>query len=226
MPDLPSYGTGAVAPYASGLPSGSSSWSSFGSSGGSGSDGGSGFDWSGLGKVAAPFVASIFGPSNPYEKDTLDTANTLKGLGAADKATGSAALAPVLAYLKAIAGGDPTAIQEATAPQRAKIIDQYDTAKKAITQQPRGGGQASAALSLEGKKASDLATTASSARTAGVQQLGSLGESIFNTGAQEQTSGLESALKAFQGLSQDKQKTNAGFGAAIGAALPFIFGLF
>lgn len=218
MPNLDSTTT---FPTSGSMPSGSSSWSSFGGGGSSGGDGSS-FDWAGLGKVAAPFVASAFGPGNPYKGDLNTLATQAMSAGTADKAAGTSALAPVLKYLQAIVGGDPTAVMEATAPQRARIIDQYDTARKAITQQPRGGGQASGALNLEAKKASDLATTASSARSDAVKEAGSIGTSLFQTGAQEQSSARDTAMRAFQSLSQGQDKSNAEIGSAIGAALPFI----
>lgn len=207
------------------MPSGSSSWSSF--NGGSGGDSSAdGFDWGGLGGIAAPFVASLFGPKNQFSGKLEDTANKALTLGTDDKAAGKNALAPVLKYLTAIAGGDPSAVLEATAPQRARVLDQYDTARKAITQQPRGGGQASGALKLEASKASDLATTASSARSEGVKELGAIGTNLNAQGAQEQETGITAAMNAFKSLSADKQQSNEGIGKAIGAAIPFLLALF
>jgi hypothetical protein len=217
MANLDAYLT---TPTSSTMPSGSSSWSSFGGDPSSG--GFSGSDLAGWGKIAAPFVTAAFGPGNPYKGDVENIGKQALTFGAADKAAGTNALAPVLKYLTALVSGDPSSVMEATAPQRARIIDQYDTARKALAQQPRGGGQASAALKLEQGKASDLATTTSAARSEGVKSLAAVGTNLVQTGAYEQETGLQAALRAFQGLSQQKDASNADFGKAIGMALPFI----
>ena len=220
MPNLDSTPT---TPNSGTMPSGSSSWSSFG---GDPSSGGSSFDWGGLAEGASPFIASLFGGTNTDKTALRDTATKELSAGKDTKAAGAGALSPVLKYLQAIAGGDPAAVMDATAPQRARILDQYDTARKAITQQPRGGGQASAALNLEGRQASDLATTAATARSEGVKELGTLGTNLTEIGAREHESGMSNAMRAFASLSDSTDKSNSELGSAIGAALPMIFGLF
>ncbi len=207
------------------LPSGGSGVSTPQSSGG----GGFGADVTGAITGAVPLLLSLFGPGNSNqalaENLTGSLAKTGASLGAQGlqtSSTGNAALAPVLQYLRAVVGGDPTALNEATQPEQKRVIDQYDTAKKALAFLPRGGGQASAVLNLEGKKASDLSNVVASARAAGVKDLGSLGEMLLNTGNQQQAQGANETATAAQlagKLGEDTTKSQAGLGSSIGSAI-------
>jgi hypothetical protein len=184
-----------------------------------------------LAGAVAPLLISLFG-NNPYKSRTEAGATQLQqlsaALGAQGKATaqtGTEALSPVLRYLMAVAGGDPSALLQATQPERGRILDQYDTARKNLMNLPRGGGQAGAAAQLEVGKARDLADTTATARREGVSQLGQLGQNLLQFGGQEQAyslQGLEGALQAFERLSAGQDAQLAGLGKALGAALPFI----
>jgi hypothetical protein len=227
---LPAFGNGAGSTGS--LPAGGTSWGSFGSAP---SGGGSWWDSNGSSTIKgisaiAPLVTSLFG-SNPYTDKRDQTTDQLKQLattlgtqGQSIAGQGQAALAPVLKYLQAVAGGDPAAINAETAPERAKVLDQYDTARKAIQFAPRGGGQASATIGAGAKAASDITSLTAAAHRQGVTDLGNLGKNLLDTGVTEQhnaASELNSVLQAYDKAKQERAATNTGLGSAIGSALSF-----
>jgi hypothetical protein len=209
------------------LPSGGGSTPS---SGGLGSNAGN------LAKSFGPLLLSLFG-SNPYQGKAAAGADQLTKLSGSLADTGKSltgqgqdALGPVLQYFKALAGGDRAALLEATAPDRARILDQYDTARKTVANTtPRGGGQAGAVSQLEGRQASDLVTSLSSARTSGANALAGLGSTLVGQGTQATEAAattLDDAVRQFQQLSASKTATNADLGGAIGAMIPFLLAAF
>lgn len=228
---LPAFGNGVGSTGS--LPAGGSSWGSAGSA--PGGDQGSWWDNNGSTAIkgiaaGAPLIASLFG-SNPYTEKRDQTADQLKQiattLGAQGKdiaGQGQAALAPVLKYLQAVAGGDPAALNAETAPERARVLDQYDTARKAIQFAPRGGGQASATINAGARAASDITTMTAAAHRQGVSDLGNLGKGLLDSGVNEQhnaASELASVLQTYDKAKQERAASNSGLGAAIGQALSF-----
>lgn len=203
-----------------------------GTSGKMDSGGGSYADLAG---AVVPLLFSLFGGKNKAQEAlTADTgklrelSTSLFGQGKSVAGMGQAALAPVLKYFMALAGGDPSAMLEATAPERARVLDQYDTSKKAFQFGPRGGGQASATATLEASKASTLSTQAAEARRAGATALGTLGESLTGRGISAEEgalTGFESILASEERQAEETRRTQEGLGGAIGkvvtAALPF-----
>lgn len=185
--------------------------------------------WGDALEAGLPLLLSLLGPEN---KD-LTAARTgaadlskmgldLSKAGGKLSAEGQAALAPVLRYLTAVAGGDPAALFEATAPERKRVLDQYDTAKQALGFEPRGGGRASSVMELEAQKASDLATLPAEARRAGVSELGDLGGLLASLGVQTRGQGVGATSQAAQisaMLGQQTEQRQAGLGAMIGKTL-------
>jgi hypothetical protein len=232
----PSHGTGA--PPFMGLPSGGGSPRTSGSP--VASDEGDGRDWGGLIEAGVPLLFSLFGPKNKEEEaakgsaaDLQGFATSLFGQGQGMTAQGQGAMAPVLKYLMAVAGGDPTALFEATQPERARVLDQYDTAKKAMEFAPRGGGRASSTLDLEARKASDLSSMTAEARRSGVRDLATVGGGLIAEGGRAQSSAanaMEHALAGFQGLSAQTAQKHAALGSSIGktiaTALPLVLSFF
>lgn len=204
------------------------------------SSGDSGSWWdnnsSGVGKIvsgAAPLLMGLFG-SNSQKDKGASTADDLKSMATSMGKTGKTlsdeglgALGPVFKYLMAVAGGDPGSLQAATEPQRARVMDQYDTARRGAQFMPRGGGQSNAMLDTNAKEASDLSTILASARTEGVKDLGNLGKSTLDSGitaTNDAANSLNQALTAYTKQGEDQSKSNEGFGSALGgflsAALP------
>ena len=209
-------------------------------SGGSGSSssGSGGFNYGNIAQGVVPLLLSAFGPKNQFQGQTADLASQLQkmstGIGAQGQKTagqGTDALSGILKYFQDLAGGDPNAVLSAAGPDRARIIDQYDTAKKALSTAPRGGGATSAALNLETRKAGDLATATQTARASGAAGATQIGSTLLNAGTQQEgqaITGIDSALKAFEQLSKDKTADLASWGTVIGKSLPFLlagFGL-
>jgi hypothetical protein len=217
-----SYGSTGAPGDASSLPSG----------GGSG-DGGP--DWGGIAGAVAPFVASAFG-NNPYkgQRDTnIDAvstlAKTLAQQGGGLSAEGQQALSPVLQYLFAVTGNDPAALNTAIQPEKARVLDQYDTARKALQFTPRGGGQASATLQAGARAASDISTLTAEARRTGISNLATLGKGLLDTGVGETNAAARAYgdAAALYGRASDAQGSSlASFGAALGKALPAIIAAF
>lgn len=236
---LPSRDT---VPALGSLPSGTPpSLGSTGSPGGSfdlggGGSGNSGNATGGIAGAAAPLLLSLFG-SNPYTSKVEAGADALKssgehlqGQGRDLSSMGAGALAPVLSYLAKVTGGDPSALLAATLPQRKRVIDQYDTARKNLANTtPRGGGTASIAGELGAHEASDLAATTATARTEGINEAAQLGISLSGQGIYAQNAGgneIAQSTDIYGQLQRQRAASNAGFGQAIGSFLKLATPLF
>jgi hypothetical protein len=132
-------------------------------------------------------------------------------------------------YLKSLTGNDPSAIMAATAPERGRVMDQYDTARKAIAQfGPRGGGQAAAFSDASFREASDLSDITAGARQGAVGQLGQLGLSATGLGLSAQqlaSADLNTVLNAVltrEGHDVGKRGQNMAAWADAGEALGMI----
>jgi hypothetical protein len=215
LPSRPTVGNTGVLPTSSG-----------GGAFSSGNDSGGGSNWSkigGLAQTALPGVLALFGGHDNKQaseatgatEDLRAMAQSLFGAGAKNQAVGADAMAPVLQYLARVAGGDPAALFGATQPERTRVLDQYDTARKSLMFNPRGGGQASATAALEASKASTLTSQTAAARTAGVQTAAALSSDLIHTGAQESAAGtadLARAINAFESQAKrtDEQQKESG----------------
>lgn len=127
------------------------------------------------------------------------------------------ALAPVLQYFKQIASGDPQALLQATMPERGRVIDQYDAARKsAATALPRSGGATSALLNSYVSEANQLSDITASARKEGMSAAGNLGISTAGlslTADQLASADLDSIIRAVFGQQQlDVQKRGQTMG--------------
>lgn len=187
----------------------------------------------------ASLVAGLFGNNPAKDKaagitDKLSTlSDALSSQGEKTHATGMDALQPVLKYLNGLLSGNPADVQAATAPERASILNQYDTARTTLERTaPRGGGQVSAMGALEGQKASQLATTTATARSGAADKLSQLGTTLTGQGLSAEAyagSDLATAVQASQRASEQQAKSNSDAGASIGGfiadALPFLLAL-
>lgn len=134
-------------------------------------------------------------------------------------------LGPVNDYLKAILGGDQNALMEATKPERRRVIDQYAAAKKAIAEfTPRGGGQATAMLNLQGKQAGDLAGVTSGAKQNALGLATSLGSQYNATAAQQQGMAQNALGQALSGQTQ-QDATKAGNWQSLAQGAGMILGM-
>ncbi len=193
---------------------------------------GSPVNWGSLAGIAAPFLIALLG-SNPYKGLTTNAAGQLAtlakqlgGEGHQIAGQGLETLGPVLQYLTALAGGDPQALANATQPERARVLDQYDSARKALQFLPRGGGQAGAVMQAGSKAAGDIGSLTADARRSAVGTLGTLGKGLLEEGLTEEryaTDALTQVINAYLALSQNQSSQLAGLGRAVGTALPYVF---
>jgi hypothetical protein len=228
MADLPAGKQAGVSSIGSLVsPSGSSSNDDTSDDGGS--------VWGKVGKLlpgVGGVLGALFGQKQtdnvtPQINKVNKGADALNAQGKQLFGTGTDALGPVLKYFQALSSGDPSAALAATQPQRGRVIDQYDAARKSAGQfGPRGGGGASSELELRGKEAGQLADTTSQARSEGATQLASLGKDITQQGlSAEETANQQMASVLQPLLEQQKQHAEStggfwkGLGDLAGAAI-------
>jgi hypothetical protein len=175
------------------------------------------------------------------EDDPNDPTNMLSRFGQQKMQTGedligdgSDAMRSVLSYYKDLTGNDPAALLQATAPQRGRVMDQYDTARKAISSfSPRGGAGASIGAQSYLSEASDLSDVTNEARTDAFAQQGQIGQNLLGLGLSSQqlaSADFDTVLRAIltrEGHDVSKRGQNmdawGGIGEAAGSILADIF---
>lgn len=144
-------------------------------------------------------------------------------------ASGADALGPVLQYFRQLAGGDPSALMAATAPDRTRVVDQYDTARRSISNfSPRGGGTNASLATSRFNEGTDLATLTSNMRTNAANKLGDVGTSLegLSLSADQLASmDLNSVIQAILAQKAQKAQAMGGFGQALGSIAGHIVGL-
>lgn len=178
--------------------------------------GGGGFDYAGAAGTAAPIMAAIFGGGdNKSAQQASGNSDQLASMAKMMFGEGHGATDQALTYLMHVAGGDPTALLNATAPERGRVLDQYDTAKKALMFTPRGGGQASATADLEASKAATMTSQTATARTSAVNALAQIGAQESAQG----TAGLNSAIQGQESAAARQDKQDQASGSAWGTII-------
>jgi len=120
---------------------------------------------------------------DPTSKLLTDHAATQRASADAMKSQGMDAMAPVLDYFKKLLGNDPSAIMEATKPERGRVMDQYDAARNSIANfAPRGGGSNAAVAGTYQQEAQSLGDITSTARREASAQAGQLGATMTGLG--------------------------------------------
>ncbi len=112
-----------------------------------------------------------------------DSATALRQKGALLGGQGQQALAPTLAYYQSLIGQDPAALMQATAPERGRVIDQYDSARRAAAEfGPRGGATNAAIANSHFQQAQQLGDITSMAKRDATSQLAALGATMTGLG--------------------------------------------
>lgn len=143
---------------------------------------------------------------------------------------GDDALAMVTDYFKKLTGGDYNAVAQATMPQRARVIDQYDTARDAIAKfSPHGGGTTSASAMSRVSEANEISDITAGAQGGAADKLASIGLSQAGLGLNaEQLAGadLNTLISGILGQQQlavqksgQKSQATAGIAQAVGQML-------
>ncbi len=181
-----------------------------------------------LALTGASFLPALFGAggNDDLEKALGDLEKNTAGQkaqAAQNEQEGSALTAPASKYLGDIMGGDRQAILEATMPERRRVIDQYDTAKKAISEfSPRGGGLAGSLSQVNAQQASDLSTIGSQARSQGVDAASKLGLAIRGMGLQREqlaSLSLNQLIDSLTHQEDQSHETMMGLGESLGSVI-------
>ncbi len=170
-----------------------------------------------------------FDPDNPEHqfRNLLRTnAANLRRDATGMKRTGQAVTTPAVKYLTDVLSSNPAAILDATRQERGRVIDQYDTARRAIANfGPRGGGSTSTLAESRFEQAESLADITSSARRDAVSAAGDLGTRLMALGLtadQLASADINTVIRAIlsrEGLGVQGQQLGLEKGEAIGALI-------
>lgn len=191
----------------------------------------------GIGALLGAFSGNKKQSSDP-EFDALmshltSLSDTTQKQGTSLATSGAAQLAPVLDYFKKLSGNDPSAVLDATKPERGRVIDQYDTARSAIANfAPRGGGSNAAAANSYTSEANQLGDITSTARSNAIGQSAQLGTTLEGLGlsadqlANADLSTIVNAILAKQGLALQASGQNKALAGGLSEGLGTLLGLY
>lgn len=133
---------------------------------------------------------------------------------------GTSGLQPALRFLTAITRGDPGAVGQATRPERSRVIDQYDTARRAVAQfAPRGGGQTSTISQSFTDEAGVLGDIFATGRREGATALSQLSTRLAGLGLSAEglaNQNLSMLVQAYLRQDEQARASAGGFGEALG----------
>lgn len=133
---------------------------------------------------------------------------------------GTSGLQPALEFLTSITRGDAGAIGDATRPERTRVLDQYDTARKSVAQfTPRGGGQTSTIARSFTDEANTLSNIFATGRREGATALSTLGTRLAGMGINAKAlegQDLTNLVNAYLTQSAQEQQSSASFGESLG----------
>jgi uncharacterized phage infection (PIP) family protein YhgE len=140
------------------------------------------------------FLSDLFGTSklntlqgvtsNAGQTDLTSGVGTLAS-GLQGYQSGLTATAPALSFLTALTKGDQGDVTQAAQPQIDAITQQFDQIRNMISQQPRGGGKASALAEAPFQKSSAIQRTEGDLRANAANSLGNLGTTLAGLGLSE-----------------------------------------
>lgn len=144
----------------------------------------------------------------------------------------SEGLTPALSYFRDLLSNNPATLMQATAPDRGRVIDQYDTARKAMAEfGPRGGGQTSAAGAARVAQGNALQEILSTARDKGAAGAAAVGGTLLQGGLQatslasQDLSTVINSILSSAGLQVQQQGQQQQMDAAQGEAMGTMLGL-
>ncbi len=184
-----------------------------------------GRDYAVLGLGGAGALSTLGGGSSDDLDATLQKIGTrsdrLSAQGQDLSELGTTGLQPALRFLTAITRGDPGAVGQATQPERRRVIDKYDTARRAVAQfAPRGGGQTSVIAQSFADEAGTLADITATGRREGATALAQLSARLAGLGiSAEGIAGqnLGTLVQAYLARDQQAGQRSASFGKALGS---------
>lgn len=160
----------------------------------------------GVGLLAGLFGGG--GGDKPDANAATSEIDLLKGYGEQSRkqgqefiGQGQEAIIPALEYYNNILSSNPAGVLEATKPERGRVIDQYDTARRNLVNfGPRAGGTASSLAGLEVAKANQLSDLTAEARRTGASESADLGATLAGLGITEENAGAQNLSSAIQAL--------------------------
>ena len=221
------------------MPNWSAAFQNAGSMGASGAMTGNPYAAAGL--AGYGFMTGLFADDGTVDVEKLLGKDLDKLRGRADQNAGLAekflskgddALSPALSYFQSLLSGNPAAVMAATAPARGRVIDQYDTARKAMaTFAPAGGGTTGAAAASRVTQGNDLAEILSTAQDKGAAGVAQIGSTMLSAGlstnalVSQDLNSVINAVLSGAGLSMQQQQITSANDAAQGEAMGAMLGL-
>lgn len=192
------------------------------------------------------FLSRLFGGGGkpkPANDDDQEFSKALSGLtessaalrakGDEFDAAGMDSLRPVLQIFKQLVEGDPEALAAATQPERARVIDQYDTARRTISEfGPRGGGTNTLLGQSQFDQASELSNIIALARRNALDTSANLGTTLSGLGltadqlASADLNTIIQAILAQKGLKTQERGQSAALAGGLAEGLGTLLGLF
>lgn len=170
-------------------------------------------------------------PEDPYRQLLTDSASNLRKTGGDLVASGGQGVERVMQYLQSILGGNPAALMDATRVDTGRVMDQYDTARRAATTfGPRGGGTNSTIGESYFKQAEDVANIGSEARQNALSTAASLGTTMTGLGlsaeqlASQDLNTVINSVLTREGFDVSKRGQNMEALGSLGEALGTIIG--
>ncbi len=170
-------------------------------------------------------------PEHQFRNLLRLNAGNLRRDATGTKRTGQAVTTPAVNYLTDILSSNPAAVMDATRQERGRVIDQYDTARRAIANfGPRGGGTTSTLAESRFQQAESLADITSTARRDAVSQAGELGTRLTALGltadqlASADISAVISAILQREGVGVQGQYLGLEKGEATGQLIGEVLG--
>jgi hypothetical protein len=181
------------------------------------------------GKKKKPKPGEAAAPNSP-EAQLQTSADESKQLASSLTAQGQESIAPAQNYFKGLLSSNPQEMLAATAPERGRVIDQYDAARQATAEfGPRGGGSTSAQAAARTQQAAQLGDILSTGKREAASASASLGTTLTGLGMtakQLQSADLNSVLSAIltrEGLDVTKRGQTmqawSGVGQGVGSIL-------
>lgn len=171
-------------------------------------------------------------PEDPYASMLKDQASQVGQTGQQLTGMGTESLAPVLKYFQSLMGNDPSALLAATQPERGRVIDQYDAARKAVSSfGPRGGGTTSSLAQSRFDQAESLSDLTSGARRSAAAATAEIGTSLAGLGltaqdlASRDLNSIIQSVLAREGLNTQRRGQNMAMVGDIGETIGTLIGI-
>lgn len=182
-----------------------------------------------------PGIISTGGPAADNKITTGNVKRDISNLGqfsldvsGESRGKASQALDPSLKFLTQILSGNKNLMAEATAPENATILSQYDTARRQIRElAPRGGNKGQAIAESYFQQAGDMTKVIENLRGNAAQTLASIGLDLSKLSDEELAMGIQQFQTLLSGAISQSNSTKelwGSIGGGVGTLLGAVFG--